>query len=125
MHTYRGHHLPTPSAARTARAYLRQLPRSLGTSTRTPCRRQTGCRPLRADDYAALPHVVVNSSENLVDKPASLDAHFNHRRGAPGEKSRGRFFVSGARRERHLHPHISRANQRMRPMMRISSAVRS
>jgi hypothetical protein len=23
------------------------------------------------------------------------------------------------------HPHISRANQRMRPMMRISSAVRS
>ena len=24
-----------------------------------------------------------------------------------------------------IHPHISRANQRMRPMMRISSAVRS
>lgn len=85
MHTYRGHQLPTPSAARTARAYLRQLPRFLGTSTRTPCRRQTGCRPLRADDYAALPHVVVNSSENLVDKPAPLDASFHHRTGAPGE----------------------------------------
>jgi len=34
---------------------------------------------------------------------ADLDAIFNHRRGAPGEKSRGRFFVSGEGRERH-HP---------------------
>ena len=65
-------------------------------------------------------------TESLVDKPAPLDARSNHRRGAPGEKSCGRFFVSGAGPENSaIHPHISRANQRMRPMMRISSAVRS
>ena len=34
-------------------------------------------------------------TENHVDRPAPLDASLNHRRSAPGEKSRGRFFVSG------------------------------
>lgn len=37
----------------------------------------------------------------------------------------GAFSFLGSGGNGTAHPHISRANQRMRPMMRISSAVRS
>ena len=39
-------------------------------------------------------------TENHVDKAAPLDACLDHRRAAPGEKSRGRFFVSAVGSER-------------------------
>ena len=39
-------------------------------------------------------NVLMSRPWMTIDKAAPLDACLNHRRAAPGEKSRGRFFVS-------------------------------